>query len=54
MELRCTSPGLEVFEIGAGWSGDEIFRTWMEMRRHLDGCEMQISGHVLRLNMTWM
>ena len=45
MGVRHTSWDLDGFEIGPGWSWDANFGNLMEVIRHLDGGEMQISGH---------
>ena len=42
------------FEIGHGCSWAAFFRTWIEVRRHRDGREMQISEPGLRWDMPWM
>ena len=58
MQVRQDLDGDEVdqygFEIGPGCSWTAFFRTWMEVSRHRDGSEMQISGLGLRWDMTWM
>ena len=54
MEVRCTSWNLDRFEMVSLWIWNTIAGTWLGVRRHLDGGEMQISRPGLRWVATWM
>ena len=52
LDVRHTFWDLDGFEMGPGWSWDTNVGNLMEVICHLEGGEMQISGHGLRWNTT--
>ena len=56
MEVRYTSWNLDGFEMVCLWIWNTIAGTWLEVRRHLDGGEMQISQppQISRPGLRWV
>ena len=54
MTLSCTWLDLYGLVMGSEWSWHAVMRNSKELIRHLDRGEMQLSGHGLRWNATWM